>query len=254
MSASTLLDMASSQQDSASSRQARLGASRDAGQRLDPTRFYYLEVLSQRIATAPNAVRRVLEIKLDAALTELEDRLRQGQTAARDAVARLCAAQPDQARELQRLLTAGDFVSVRRLGAQGTLKRPVAPLFELNQYLQQAKHCATDHLEQSSLTHSLASDGEAHAEMVSVHRFREAWSRIAAEDQVTKAAGRGPDNAGPLNSHRLVLQSLTLLRELSPDYLRRFLSHVQTLQWLEQASQTITPVKAKPARHSRVKK
>jgi hypothetical protein len=41
---------------------------------------------------------------------------------------------------------------------------------------------------------------------------------------------------------------------LSPDYLRRFLSHVETLQWLEQASQTIAPVKPKPARRSRVKK
>jgi len=29
---------------------------------------------------------------------------------------------------------------------------------------------------------------------------------------------------------------------------------VETLQWLEQVSQTITPVKAKPARRSRVKK
>jgi hypothetical protein len=51
-----------------------------------------------------------------------------------------------------------------------------------------------------------------------------------------------------------VLRTLGLLRDLSPDYLRRFLSHVETLQWLEQASQTITPVKPRPARRSRAKK
>jgi hypothetical protein len=87
-----------------------------------------------------------------------------------------------------------------------------------------------------------------------VRRFREAWSRIAAEDQVTQAVERGPANAGPLNSHMLVLRTLSLLRDLSPDYLRRFLSQMETLQWLEQASQTIAPVKPKPARRSRVKK
>jgi hypothetical protein len=88
----------------------------------------------------------------------------------------------------------------------------------------------------------------------SVRRFRETWSRIAAEDQVTQAVERGPANAGPLNSHMLVLRTLALLRDLSPDYLRRFLSQMETLQWLEQASQTIAPVKPKPARRSRVKK
>ncbi len=51
-----------------------------------------------------------------------------------------------------------------------------------------------------------------------------------------------------------MLRTLGLLRDLSPDYLRRFLSHVETLQWLEQASQTIAPVKPKAARRSRVKK
>ena len=87
-----------------------------------------------------------------------------------------------------------------------------------------------------------------------MRRFREAWSRIAAEDRVAEAVERGPTNAGPLNSHMLVLRTLSLLRDLSPDYLRRFLSQMETLQWLEQASQTIAPVKPKPARRSRVKK
>jgi hypothetical protein len=41
---------------------------------------------------------------------------------------------------------------------------------------------------------------------------------------------------------------------LSPDSLSPFLSRIETLQWLEQASQHITPIKPKPARRSRVKK
>ncbi|MBS3995867.1 MAG: DUF2894 domain-containing protein, partial [Hydrogenophaga sp.] len=72
-------------------------------------------------------------------------------------------------------------------------------------------------------------------ELLSARRFRETWSRMAAEEQVVRAVGRGPENAGPLNSHQLVLRTLALMRELSPDYLRRFLAHTDALLWLEQA-------------------
>jgi len=77
----------------------------------------------------------------------------------------------------------------------------------------------------------------------SAQRFRDTWSRICAEDEVTQAVEQGPENAGPLNSHRLVLRTLALMRDLSPDYLRRFLSHADTLLWLDQAQ---SPSRAKP--------
>ena len=84
--------------------------------------------------------------------------------------------------------------------------------------------------------------------MKSVRQFSEVWSKISAEQQVVQALHRGPENAGPLNSHKLVLRSLSLMRALSPDYLRRFLSHADTLLWLEQAqSQSrAKPPAAKP--------
>lgn len=84
-------------------------------------------------------------------------------------------------------------------------------------------------------------------------RFRDTWAHLAAEQQLARAAARGPDNAGPLNSHRLVLHSLGLMQTLSPAYLRRFLSHVDTLLWLEQAS-PLPPVEAKTARRRMIKK
>jgi hypothetical protein len=36
-------------------------------------------------------------------------------------------------------------------------------------------------------------------------------------------------------TNMLVLRTLGLMRELSPDYLRRFMTHVETLLWLDQA-------------------
>jgi hypothetical protein len=73
-------------------------------------------------------------------------------------------------------------------------------------------------------------------ELPSARRFMQAWDASRTHDAVEQAITRKPLNAGPLNSHMLVLQSLGLMRGLSPDYLRRFLVHVESLQWLDQAS------------------
>ena len=43
-------------------------------------------------------------------------------------------------------------------------------------------------------------------------------------------------NAGPLNSHHLVHRALLLMRELSPEYLNRFMSYVDSLLWIDQAN------------------
>jgi hypothetical protein len=84
-------------------------------------------------------------------------------------------------------------------------------------------------------------DRQAGDELASARRFRRAWSSARSHQQVEQAATRKPANAGPLNSHALVLDALALMQELSPDYLRRFLLQVESLQWLELAG-------AKPAR------
>ena len=100
-------------------------------------------------------------------------------------------------------------------------------------------------------------EGTVRSELRSAQAFRETWSRICAENDVNQAAQRAPENAGPLNSHMLVLRTLSLMRELSPDYLRRFMAHADTLLWLEQAGTRLkAPVpalagKAKPARSKR---
>nr|WP_251010361.1 DUF2894 domain-containing protein [Variovorax paradoxus] len=66
--------------------------------------------------------------------------------------------------------------------------------------------------------------------------FRNTWSRLSADRRLTQSRALVPENAGPLNSHRLVHQSLTLMRELSPEYLHCFMSYVDTLLWVDQAN------------------
>lgn len=100
--------------------------------------------------------------------------------------------------------------------------------------------------------HATASRGQAPGlavsdELPSARRFRRAWLGIRTQEQVQQAVARKPAKAGPLNSHALVVESLAMMSRLSPDYLRRFVAHVQALQWLEQASAEDAPsAKAAP--------
>ena len=255
MSKSGYVEMPHSQRDGEKSLLSQHASLRKEGAPcLDPARCHYLDVLSQRMDTAPGEVRLILEGKLKVALADYGERFRQAQKAASGDLASLSARHPELARELRRLFATGDYGGMRRLGAQSAFNRSCVPLAQLNQYIQTVKQGGINHRPGSGLGSSLVSDREASSEMASVRRFREAWSRNVAEDQVDQAVGRGPVNAGPLNSHMLVLRSLALMRKLSPDYLRRFLSHVNTLLWLDQVNQKYTPVKAKPARRSRRKK
>lgn len=123
----------------------------------------------------------------------------------------------------------------------------VAPLVALNAYIRSA----TQH--EAAPLRALGAVGQG-PELKSVRGFREVWSKMAAVDRVEQSLQRGPENAGPLNSHMLVLRSLATMRSLSPEYLRRFLSHAETLLWLDQESQRLSAPQARAARTSRRKK
>lgn len=127
--------------------------------------------------------------------------------------------------------------------------RPVSPLAALNRYIRETVAARAEP--------ALPGETQDPDELLNARRFHRAWNRGRTLDQVEQALARKPSNAGPLNSHALVLQSLDLMRALSPDYLRRFVVHVEALQWLDQASaqsarETAKP--AKPARRGRQKK
>lgn len=101
-----------------------------------------------------------------------------------------------------------------------------SPLAELNAHIERASTAARE---------GVVGSGGPWPELRSAQRFRETWERIGAEVQVQRALDRAPPNAGPLNPQRLMLETLARMGELSPHYLRRFLTHTETLLWLEQA-------------------
>lgn len=97
-----------------------------------------------------------------------------------------------------------------------------------------------DHISQQVLVRG---DGPTAPEGQTLNYFRSVWTRLSAERRLTQSLEKVPTNAGPLNSHHLVHQSLTLMRDLSPEYLHRFMSYVDALFWVDQA--TVQPTRGK---------
>jgi hypothetical protein len=89
-------------------------------------------------------------------------------------------------------------------------------------------------------------------ELKSVQFFRNTWSKLSAEKQVTRALEQAPKNAGPINSHVVALRSLSLMRDTAPDYLNRFTTYVDTLLSLEQGEKAPPPA-VKPLRVAKPK-
>jgi hypothetical protein len=80
----------------------------------------------------------------------------------------------------------------------------------------------------------LAEHAGSRSELKTLRNFRNTWSKLSADKQAAQALEQAPTNAGPINSHMLVLRSLALMRDISPDYLNRFMSYADTLLCLDQ--------------------
>ncbi|MDO8773637.1 MAG: DUF2894 domain-containing protein [Burkholderiaceae bacterium] len=162
----------------------------------DPVRLHYLQELAHRASAHQGPVKRILDAKLAQALAAFRERFEQAQRDAKDAVA------PSKESD------------------------PRASLGELVRYM--AQH-APDNGEGGF-------DGDVglRRELKTTRYFRNTWSKLSVDKQVTQAIKQAPKNAGPINSHMLVLRSLALMREISPDYLNRFTSYVDALLCLDQ--------------------
>lgn len=82
-----------------------------------------------------------------------------------------------------------------------------------------------------------------------IRQLRKQLRQISVQKRVSKAIAQAPQNAGPINSHMLVLRALEWMRNISPDYLHRLMTHVDTLLCL-QASERLrqTAAKSSPQR------
>ena len=201
---------------------APLAALRARGaQRFDPVRFRFIEVLAGRALAHGEEVRRILDVRLAAALADYVGRFEANPPAA----------------------DAG-FGGLDQPAATLHAQHPSGPLAGLLRHL--ARHSppsASDGLAAGAVV-----QGGPPAELNALREFRSTWARLRVDQQLSQSLAKGAGNAGPLNSHRLVLRSLKLMHEISPGYLARFVSHVEALLWLDQANGGSAPVQVSVAR------
>jgi len=214
-------ETASSEAMSDSDFSVALAALQQAGAaQRDPIGFQHMVRMAQRLPTQTGAVQRLLAGRLREALA--------------------WAAARTEAWAAQRATEAAVTTA--------TSPATPGPLAELHRHIQAVSQGATG---QPAASARPAQACAPRPELKSLDRFRGTWAKVAADAQVDKALARAPENAGPLNSHLLVLRSLAALRELSPEHLHGVLAQLDALLWLEQATQKPTAVPARRGRSAK---
>ena len=189
-----------------------LATLRQAGAaRVDAVGWHYIEVLAERSRSVSGAAQALLNDKLHRMLGEFDARMN-----------------TEPAR-------SGD-------GARGSNVSPSPLALLLQEMSPQAS---------TQPQGGVGSIKPWRGESPRVQQFRKQLRKISVQKQVSRAIAQAPQNAGPINSHRLVLRALGLMRDIAPDYLNRFMTHLDTLLFLEEAEKARSSTR-KPV--SRVKK
>jgi hypothetical protein len=181
----------------------------------DPVRLRYIESLLQRADARSGRLREILQHKASEAMALYRQQAASPAPSARSS--------PDNRslRELNRLLE-----SLRE-------EQDDPHIAPLEQTLRQQELDLVDAI--AAQDAGSQPKQARHEELKAARRFHAAMVRLNADKVVTQALQEVPEDAGPLNPQRLATRSLTTMRDLSPHYLSRFVSYIDTLFWLEQA-------------------
>lgn len=185
----------------------------------DPVRFCFIEALARRAAAHSGEVRQVLDGKLAAALAAYSTQQAAAQAAAQ---------------------------GLQQHSARLDGEHQPGPLADLVQQLDRQARATGDTPTADAVV--------APVELKALRHFRSTWSRLSVDRQLSQSKAKVPENAGPLNSHRLVLRALQCMQDTAPAYLSRFMSSVDALLWLDQASVGGAPAAGHSARSERDRK
>lgn len=216
------------------------------GESFDAAGWHYLETLARRAAAHNGSVRHMLEVKLAQALAVFAERFEQARTAAAKLLATACEKHPQAATELQRLFAGSDFKGLRYFLATLEAREQCAALTELVWQLEPALTAASGRSPEQHATSHATATGSSALELKTVRESRATWARLSVDKQLAVAMKQAPINAGPINSHMLVLRSLAMMQAISPDYLSHMISYVDTLLLLDPGELDV-PAKRKKA-------
>lgn len=180
---------------------ARLAAWREQGaDRIDPLRFALMAAMARRALRHEGLVRKQLDVRLQ----ELAD-----------AYAGLLADQPE--------------ATLPRHADESPMQQVLA---------QFANAPRLDGVPQAvSMAHARAETIVADiAPMPALDEFQQLWSRIRIDSLLRQCLDSLPEDAGPLHSRVLAYRAMTLMRDVSPEYLQHFVAYADVLTWMEHAA------------------
>lgn len=230
--------------DVAARAQHTLDAWRERGaDRLDPVRFRFIDALRRRAAAHGGDARRLLDARLAALIDAYAADLRRAESngdacECAGAPAPTPAPAPAPASSTSPAPTPAAPSTTTTSPATSSPAEPArGPLAALLDYIgsrERPTASAPDETRAAPASSTASGRVALRAEPELLDYFRETWSKLSADSQLRASLEQVPKNAGPLNSSSLVHRSLSLMRELSPEYLRQFLSYVDALSWLQQ--------------------
>jgi len=214
----------------------KIAALRAAGDdSFDPVRFRYIEALATRAQQASEPLNEQLTAKSHRALTDY----RNARAAAQDLSAASDSAQVQPSAGCQSA-TVKALVELRQVLDRAQPQAAAGPLgleqemqAQERALLQSEMYAASPNPSSSQSAEPETSDGPLKSLKAS-QTMRVHQQRRAVEKRVELAIAEGPESPGPLNPQMLAIKALTMMRELSPQYLNRYVSYLDTLFWVEQ--------------------
>jgi len=174
----------------------------------DPVRFHYLETLCRRSQDQSPTVAAPLTAKLQQAL----------------------AAYQQQVQQLKEQHTSVAASATNTVSSSG-----LGELLTALSVQSEAVAITPETSATQGTARITTRGGAAPAELKSVRYFRDSWAKLGVEQRVAQSFAKAPENAGPLNSHLLVLQALGRMCDDAPAYLQYFIAYADSLLWLQQA-------------------
>ncbi|MFP3977505.1 DUF2894 domain-containing protein [Marinobacter sp. KMM 10035] len=176
---------------------------------MNPVRFRYLEALAMRLEAKGLQHTRHWQ-KLEQAVADYKTRFevpQQSTQAIETRASSLLSALLDRLNQTQ---------SAPQTQPQSTLEQLVFGVSEEGSEAPQRAATANPRQPLKAMTRASADRGEQ-----------------ALQDRVRNAIEQAPEDAGPMNAHRLVSLAMAEMQRLSPEYLNRLVKYTDTLMALE---------------------
>ena len=235
--------------------EAALVAVRDSGaEQFDPVRFQVIAAMAEKAITHRPETAKLVRQRALQRLVDYRENFHAEQQKAQTLLAKIEKQHHEYGEEARHLFVSHQFAQLQKLASKlerGSTESPVTQLSA--QLLAAEPRTAAAHKSQLrprdfmrqqelELT-AAATPGSCAADLSGIHQqtqlrsaqqCREALAQLETEYLVSQASRAAPEDSGPLNPQKLAIRSLLTLRELSPAYLGRFASYLDTLSWLEQ--------------------